>query len=240
MFDNLKKQDDVKADGDVIFSSVFETGAYDFTIDVAYADQSEGGAAYMNLSLVSDTGRTMNQRIFFTSGDAKGNSITYDVKKNGKPTGEKRYLPGFTIVSDLHEIITGSPLAEMQTEGKLVKVYNKDAGKEIPEEKAVLTALVGQKIKLGIQEQQIFKTVNQDGKYVETTEITKRNEVVKVFNAETGQTQEEMENDVEALFLDKWIATYAGKMVDKTGGKKGAESKGTTSKSAPTKQKMFG
>ena len=49
-----------------------------------------------------------------------------------------------------------------------------------------------------------------------------------------------MENDVEALFLDKWIATYAGKMVDKTGGKKGTESKGTTSKAAPTKQKMFG
>lgn len=241
MFDNLKKQDDVQEEGDVIRGSVMETNVYNFTIDTAFADQSDGGAAFMRLSLVSDEGRTLSQTIYFTSGDAKGNSITYDVKgKDKKPTGEKKYLPGFTIASDIHEHVTGEPLADMVTEGKLVKVWDNKAKKEVPQEKAVLINLLGKQIKLGVQEQIVIKQVNNDGVWVDTNETRKQNEIVKVFDAETNQTSDEKQTDTEAEFMDKWIGTYAGKPVDKTGGKNDAKAKAGTSDAGEGKKKMFG
>jgi len=240
MFENLKKQDDVVEEGDRIFGSVLPTGVYNFTIDMAYVDQSEGGAAFMQLSLISDEGKTLSQRIFFTSGDEKGNAITYPVKKNGKPTGEKKYLPGFILASDLHEVVTmGTPLAEMETEGKLVNAYSPEAKKEVPTQKQVVPALLKQKVKLGVQEQLVFKTVNQDGKYVETTETRSQNEIVKVFSSETNQTRDELANSVDPVFMDQWVASYAGKVVDKTKGK-GKQASPEEEKAAPSKKKMFG
>lgn len=241
MFENLKKQDDVKEEGDVIFGSVLETNVYNFTVDSAYADESDGGAAFLRVSLISDEGRTLTQTVYFTSGDAKGNSITYDVKdKKRKPTGEKRYLPGYVIASDIHEHITGIPLAEMVTENKLIKTWDNEAKKEVPQEKAVLTDLLGKSIKLGIQEQLVIKQVNKDGKWVNSDDTRKQNEIVKVFNAETNQTTDEKAANTEAQFMDKWIKSYAGKVIDKTGGKVKAEASAKPTGSDTPKKKMFG
>lgn len=241
MFDNLKKSDDVQVEGDVIFGSVLETGVYNFTVDMAFADQSEGGAAFLRLSLISDQGKSLSQTIYFTSGDAKGNSITYDVKgKDKKPTGDKKYLPGFVIASDIHEHITGKPIAEMVTEGKLVKVWDNVAKKETPQEKAVLVDLIGAQVKLGVQEQLVVKQVNVDGKWTDTGDTRKQNEIVKVFSAETNKTTEEIATDSEALFMDKWIASYAGKPIDKTPGGKTTGNKGASEVGESSPKKMFG
>lgn len=234
-FENLRKKDNVQEEGDTIYSSVFETGVYPFTIDMALVDQSEGGAAFLSLSLIADDGRTLKQTVYFTSGDEKGNSITYPVKKNGKPTGEERYLPGYILASDLHEIVTeGVELAEMNTETKLVKAWDKESSSEKPMEKEVLVDLLGKKVKLAVQHQILFKTVNQDGKYVETDETVNRNEVVKVFHAETNQTISEAKAEEAATFMDKWIKSYAGVVFDKTK-KKGAD-EGATKKTLPKKE----
>lgn len=221
MFDKLKKQDSVKEEGDVIYGGgVLETNAYDCLIDHGYVDQSKSGAAFMQLSLITDAGKTLKQRLFFTSGDAKDNSITYPVKdKTGKLTGENRYLPGFIIASDIHEMVTGVPLADMTTENKLVKVWDNDAKKELPTDKPCLINLMGQRIKLGIQEQEIIKQKNVDGVWTDSDETRKQNEIVKVFDAETGCTNAERLANESPVFLDKWVAAYAGNLVDKTKGK---------------------
>lgn len=249
MFEKLQKQDTVKEEGDVIYSGILTTNAYDCLVDHAYVDQSDSGAAFMQLSLITDSGKTLSQRFFFTSGDAKGNAITYPVKdKSGTPTGEQRYLPGFVIASDIHEMLTGVPLAEMTTESKLVKVWNKAAQKELPVEKPCLINIIGKRIKLGIQEQEIIKQVNDNGTWKDTDETRKQNEVVKVFDVKTGITNSERIAGEESSFLDKWIANFEGIMVDKTKGK-GKKAPGTTGATGvagavadaePAKQQMFG
>ena len=150
-FEKLQKQDDIKEEGDVIYSSVFTSNVYPFTVDMAYADKSEKGAGFLNLSLIAESGQTLGQQIYFTNREG---IVTYPVKENGKITGEKRYLPGFTLCNDIHEIITdGEPLSEMETKPKLVKVWNKEAGAAIPQEKEVLVNLLKKKIFLAVQEQ---------------------------------------------------------------------------------------
>lgn len=238
-FEKLRKSEKVQEEGDVIYSSTFETGVYPFQIDMAYIDESDGGAAFMSLSLIADDGRTLKQNIYFTSGDAKGNAITYEVKKNGSPTGEQKYLPGFTLCSDLHEILTdGVELADMETEGKLVKVYDKDAGSEQPAEKQVLVNLLGQTVKLAVQKQAMFKQVNKDGTYVNTDEIINRNEIVKVFDAETNQTVSEIKAEADATYMDKWLTSYKDKVFDKTKAK-GGGSAAPENKPAQKKKKLF-
>ena len=241
-FEKLRKNDDVKSEGDVIYSATFMTDVYLCTVDMAYVDESDKGAALMSLSLIAEDGRTLKQIIYFTSGDEKNNEISYPVRgKDGKPTGEKKYLPGFTIASDIHELLTdGIELADMETEAKLVKVWDKESSTEKPTEKAVLINLIGLPIKLGIQQQMVFKSVNKDGKYVETDEIINRNEIAKVFEAETNQTVSEIKADEEAVYMDKWIKNYKDVVFDKTKKKKDGDSKGgTTSKDTSTKKKKM-
>lgn len=237
-FDHLRKQDDVTEEGDVIYSSIFATDVYPFTIDMAYADESDKGAAFLSLSLIADDGRTLKQTIYFTSGDEKDNDITYPVRKNGKPTGERKYLPGYILCSDLHEIITdGVELADMNTESKLVKVWDKESNTEKPMEKPVLVDLIGNKVKLGIQHQSIFKSVNKDGKYVETDEIIQRNEIAKVFDIETDQTVSEIKAEEDAAYMEKWLSSYKDRVFDRTKKRDTAKSEGGTSSSAPKKKK---
>lgn len=242
-FEKLRKNDDVKSEGDVIYSSTFTTDVYAFTVDMAYVDESDKGAALMSLSLIAEDGRTLKQIIYFTSGDEKNNEITYAVRgMDGKPTGEKKYLPGFTIASDIHELLTdGVELADMETEAKLVKVWDKESSTEKPTEKAVLVDLIGKTIKLGIQQQLVFKSVNKDGKYVETEDVINRNEINKVFDAESDQTVSEIKAEEDSVYLAKWITSYKDVVFDKTKKKKtdGDSKSSSSSKDATAKKKKM-
>jgi hypothetical protein len=239
--DSLKKKDDVKEQGDVIYSPTFETDVYKFKIDQAYVDKSKGGAGFMSLSMVAEDGRTMNQQVYFTSGDDKGNRITFDVKKNGKPTGEEQYLPGFIIADDLHMMITEKPLSEMDPTEKLVRAWDPESGKEQPIEKDVLLDFKGAEVKLAIRKLMDFKTVNKDGVYVKTTDIINQNEIVKVFDAETDQTVSEIKAEEDAAFMEKWISNYKGIVVDKTKTKGQSSAPADNAKEAAKtkKKKMF-
>lgn len=239
-FENLRKKDSVKADGDVIFGSTLDSDIYPVTLDMVYVDEYDSGAAFMFVSAITDTGQTISQRITFTSGDDKDNAITYPVKKNGKPTGEERYLPGYTFASDLHFIATeGEELADMEPEEKLVKVWDKEAGAEKPTKKQVLTALIGQRVMIAVELRKVFKQVNQDGKYVNTDEVISTNEMVKVFHESTTKTSHEIENEMEAGFYDRWLGAYKGRVFDKTGKKGEEKSTGKTSTKAPAKKKKM-
>jgi len=244
MFEALQKKQSVKDEGDTIFGAVLETNVYPITLDKVYADQSEGGAAFLHISGITDTGKTVGMSVYFTSGDKKGNSITFKVKdKQGNPTAEERYLPGFVFCDDLHEILLGVPLAEMETQQKLVNAYNKEAKRDIPQTKAVLTGMIGKVIKVAIQEQLVIKQINVDGVYVDTNpvETRKQNEFIKAYDAETGQTLTEKQANAEPVFMNKWIASFSGQVIDKTGGQgKNPSVNKANEKNEPKSQKMFG
>ena len=219
MNQNLQKRDDIKDVGDRPLSNVFASNVYVFTIDQAYTDESTGGAAFLDLALVAEDGRTLKQRIYYTSGRAKGQSITYAAKdKSGKPTGEERYLPGFTLCDELYQVTTGYSLANMKTEEKMVKTWDSEAGKELPQNKDVCMDLKGKKVALAVLEKIIMKQVNKDGNWVDSSETRNMNEVEKAFHAETGQTATELDKDEDAAWVDSWLAKFKDEVIDKTTG----------------------
>ena len=229
---NLELIDNIKPEGDLAHTSnfgLFESDVYGFTIDQAYVDKSSGGADFMDLKLVTPQGRVLSQKVYFTSGTSKGNKITYSVKdkKTQQLTGEEKYLPGFTLINDLVTLITGEGLSKLQTIPKLVKCWDYDAKKEIPQSKDVCTDLHGHQIALAIQENTIMKRVNQDGNWVESkTESKRENEIVKAFN-KAGQTLVEFTASEEASWIDGWIAKNKGQVRDRTGGKAKVSTDGT-------------
>lgn len=225
MFENLKTDDAVIADKDVIGGNSFgplETDVYDFTIEVAYVDQSAGGAMNLNLWLKDRQGNSLRQTVYMTSGTAKGGKNTYEVKgKDGKPTGERRYLPGFTVANDLCLLAIGKEIADLTAEEKVLNIFNFDLKKEVPTKKQVLTALTGAEISLGVVKQLENKNAKNDqGAYVPTGEYREVNEIDKVFRTKDDMTVSEITAEsTEAVFRAKWLEKNKGVTRNKTGNK---------------------
>lgn len=217
MLENLQKNDSVQDETDVIFGRTLETGVYDFTIDMAYMDQSDSEATFVHFAFVTDDGNTFSENVYVTSGKSKGKKNTYTDK-----AGKEQYLPGFLIGNAIHEMVTGEEIAKANTKEKLVKAWNPEKGAEEPMKKHVLVDLLQQRVKIGLRQTRQFKQVNQDGKYVDSDQIITINEIQKIFDADTDQTMAEKREGKDAEFIDKWSATYAGKLYDKTGGAEGS------------------
>ena len=150
----------------------------------------------------------------------------YLTNKEGKPyytdkDGAKHNVAGFLNGDALALLTTGKPLADCAMERKVVKLYNFEQKKDIPTEVDCLTALIGQKVKLGVLQEVSFKSAKQpDGSYKETAETREANVIDKVFHATSGKTVNEFRAKVaEAEFMPKWAEKWTGKVKDKTAGK---------------------
>lgn len=178
---------------------ILDTGLYPMIIENAYFDKSQGGAMNVNLHLKIKGGdkRVFKQTIYVTSGDAKGNKPYY--VKDGK----KFPLPGYSMMDAICRITTDTPLSQVTTEDKLVKLYDFDAGSEVPREVPVLTALIGEEIVVGMQKRRENKRSNQGGEWVDTNEAREYNEISKVFYP-SGHTLTEKKAEGEAEFVNKW------------------------------------
>ena len=75
-------------------SGPLDSGIYESIITMAYQGVSKNGAAFIALTLESN-GRTHSEKVYVTSGDAKGNKATYTDKKSGK----EKPLPGYLLGS---------------------------------------------------------------------------------------------------------------------------------------------
>jgi len=219
--------DTIKDEGDrPHVSGLFESDVYGFTIDQAFIGTSAGGADFMDLKLVTAQGRVFAKKIYFTSGTAKGRKNTYPVKVQGVPTGELKYQPGFVVINDLVNLVTGHGLDKIQTVDKLVKCWDNDAKKEIPMSRPVCVELNGQQVALALQENIIMKQVNKDGVWQDSEETKKENDIVKAFN-EAGQTLVEFNANAEPSWIDGWLTKNKGKVTDKTGNKAKVSTDGT-------------
>ena len=218
--------------------SPFDSDIYIGTIKVAYAGTSLGGATSVSVVVDAD-GKEYRETFYVTNKKGENFFISQDKKKVP--------LPGFTVVDDICLIASGKPLANQETEEKVIKLYDFEQRAEVPKSVPVLTDLVGQKIALGILKQLENKNAkNAAGEYEATEETREVNVVDKVFHPEMKLTVAEARNGKEdPEFWDKWVEKNKGTVRDKTekkaGGNAGAPPKpAAAGGTAAPRQSLFG
>lgn len=215
-----------------------ETDAYDTKITLAYAGQSQGGAH--NVTVVGElpNGREYRETIYVTNKQGENFYLNKDDKTKKVP------LPGFTTVDDICLAATETPLAEQETEEKIVNIWDPEAKKEMPKSVPVLTALLGKTVTLGIVKQVVNKQEKDgSGNYQPIADTREENVIEKVFHTETKKTMVEARNGQEASFYNQWVDRNRGKTRDRTtirGGSAGTAGAPTSGGAkAPTKS-LFG
>jgi len=168
MHDDIKLKETSLGGG----SYLWDSGVYKTIVDMAYFDQSKGGAHSLNVTLLGEDGKKLKQTIWFTNRKEEVHFV------NQK--GEKDYLPGYTLVNNLALIITGEDINEAfdKSEKKMVNVYDFNEKKEKPTEKSVATSLLGKQIKAAVLKQTVNKRVNDgSGTYVDSAETRDENQL---------------------------------------------------------------
>lgn len=205
---NIEDEKDTLGGGGVL-----ESGIYNCLVTMAYLDKSAGGALSLRLHFKTQEGREFRQCLWIASGDAKGNKNYYETKN-----GEKKYLPGYIHANALSLLTVGKELPNMDTEQKVVNVYNAEAQAEVPTKVEVLMDLLNQPIKVGLLKQTVDKRSKaDDGSYQPTGETREENEIDKLFRASDSMTTAEIRAQAEeAMFIHTWEQKWAGKTKDKT------------------------
>ena len=214
---------------------IYPSDIYIAKIKLAYAIQSDGGALGLALTVAFGDDE-YSENIYVTT--KEGNNFYVDKNK------KKRGLPGYTIANDICLIACDTPLSEVETEEKVVSVYDAKEKGEVNKSVPMLMPLIGKEIALGILEETEFKQEKTDKGYVDTAETVQRNRISKVFHPEYKVTVPEAMDGKEAAFWDAWIKANQGRVVDKTAGKRGGTSSGakagSTGASKAPKQSLFG
>lgn len=228
LFKNLAVDSTIQADKDVIGGSKFgawESGAYDTVIELAYVDESKGGAMNINFVFKTQDGKELRQQIYVTSGKEKGQTNFYTDKD-----GNKKYLPGFTQANDICLLSSGEALSDIETETKTLSLYSFEQKKEVPTKKEVLVDLIGKEITLGV-----VKVI--EDKYNKPGETRTINDISKVFRTSDRMTANEIRSEeTEATFYAAWKEKNTGIVINKAG-KNGAAPAATAD--AP-KKSLFG
>jgi hypothetical protein len=190
-----------------------DAAIYPAKIDIAYLEQSKGGALALVAKMKLADGRNYMEKLWFQSGNAKGNLTTYMDKQN-----IPQHLPGFTTANSVCRLTVGKELTDMATEEKLVGIYNYAAKSELPTKVEVLTELTGQELYLGIKRQTVNKNVlNDAGAYVPGPDTRDENLIDKVFRASDKLTTAEiLAHATESAFFDAWSKKNTGVVEDRT------------------------
>lgn len=199
---------------------ILESGLYPSKVTLAYVTKSAGGATGLVFKAKTNQGRDINQTLWMTSGTAKGGKNYYE------KDGVKSYLPGFIAANALALLTVGKEISELDTEIKVVNVYNPDAKAEVPTKVEMITDLIGQEIIVGLIKQTVDKNVKNDaGLYVASGETRDENEIDKFFRASDKMTTAEIRAAAnEPSFYGTWEDKWAGKTRNKA---KGAAAGGT-------------
>lgn len=192
---------------------LLDSNVYGATITMAYGQKSTGGALGIFLTFKTDEGKEINQTIYVTGGDAKGNSPTYKDKD-----GNEHYLPGYLQVNGLCLLTVGKELSDIEDEEKTISVWDSTAKAKVLKKMPVMTELIGQRIKIGVLRQTESKQEkNEANVYVPTTDTREVNEINKFFRDEDSLTVAEIEAQAtEPKFMADWLEKFKGKTLDKT------------------------
>lgn len=218
MLTNLKTDNSIEQETDSVGGgfTVLDSALYDFTVKLAYLGQAASKAMSLNLVLATDDGKELRQTLWMTSGEAKGCKNYYE--KDGK----KHYLPGFNMANALCLLTVGKEISDLDTEDKVIKLYNPTEGKEMPTQVPMLTDLLEQQITAGIIKQIVDKNVKNEasGQYEPSGETREENEVDKFFRHKDGFTVTEIRAQApEAEFKATWEGKWTGEVKNKAKGK---------------------
>lgn len=233
MLSSLASDASIKDETDSLGDSkyaVLASGLYPCTVTMAHLSLSKGGAMALDLTLKTETGNEIKQQIWMTSGTAKGAKNYYE------KDGVKSYLPGFIAANSLCQLAIGQEIGALQTEEKVIKMYNYEAKSEVPTKVNVFMELLNQEILVGLVKQTVDRNVKNDlGAYVPSGETREENEIDKFFRASDRMTVAEIKaKAAEAVFADTWATKNTGVSRNKA---KGA---GASVQGAPKAAGTFG
>lgn len=187
-----------------------ESGVYDFKIKAFYAGQADSGAKNVSVILEDSKGE-YRETIYVTNKAGENWFINKDDKTKKVP------LPGFTTIEDICLCTVGKPLAEVEWEEKVIKLYDYDQKKEVPTSVLMAVEMLGADITVGLIQTLKNKGAKQaDGSYADTAEERTEVNIAKVFEFNTKLTVAEARNSqTEAEFYGKWAEKNKGVVVDK-------------------------
>ena len=189
---------------------VVDSGVRNMIIDMAYMAKSTGGALGLNVHLKDvDSNFVQKERIWLTSGDAKGNRNTYT---DGE--GQEKYLPGYLQGNSLAKLATGKAINEQDVQKKTIKLWDFDQNAEVPTEVDCVVSMLKQPVKVGIIKVRENKRALSGGNWIDTNEPKEKNEVERFFDSD-GRTSQELKAGEPAEFIDTWRAKYDGQMIDR-------------------------
>lgn len=219
---NIKSDPKAAQEKDVLGGGgVLESGAYSAVIDTAYLSASKGGAVAVNITFKTKDNKQLRQQFWVSSGNDKGNKNTYE------KDGETFYLPGYLQANAIAQLAANKELGDIETEMKIVKIYDFTQKKEVPESVEMLMDLLGKEVVLGVIKQTVDKTAKDGaGNYLPTGETRDENEVDKVFRAEDNMTTAEARMLAEdptttAKFFTAWCDKNTGVTRNKAKGASG-------------------
>lgn len=221
MFQNLKTDGLEQAKDTLGGGFVKESGIYLATIKQMIGGASESGALNVTLLATLPDGSEYRETIYVSN-------------RQGQPyyerDGKKIPLPGFTAIDDICMMTVGVPLSEVQWEEKTIKMYNRDAGAEVPTSVNCIEGVSGEQVYLGIQKILANKSKKNDltGKYEDIAEERQYNAIDKVFHVESKQTMAEARNGQDATFFDAWDKKRTGQVKDERTIKDGVAASGAT------------
>lgn len=211
-----------------------ESGLYAFTISMAYLQPAESGALGVFITFTDKDNKEFKYSQYVTSGTAKGGKNTYEDKD-----GKTQYLPGFLMMNSLAELSTGYPLNELDSEEKVVKIYDKAASAEVPKKVQVITGMLGKSIIAGVIKEIVQKQAKDaNGVYQDVDGTREQNDIDKFFcanekflNMTSAEIRAKKDDDtVEATFYQAWEKKNKGQTRDRTSGKKGGSAAGAPAK----------
>jgi len=233
----------IKEDSDFLGGfQALESDLYNLTIKHAYITAAPSEALALNVVFTSEDSRELRQQFWMRSGKAKGCKNFYLNKK-----GEKHYLPGFNQANALCLLTVAKEISTLDTEQKVIPLYNRDEQKEVPTKVDMLTDLLGKQITAGVIKQLVDKNEKDpnSGEYVPTGETRTENEVDKFFRFRDGLTVTEIRGKMATPeFKNKWLDKWQGEIKDKSTGTAGViagapiAAKRETGKQAP-KESLF-
>lgn len=251
VFSKLKRTDDMEKATDYVGGSfLLDSDVYEAKVLSAYTDFFASGAQFVQLKLnvkkQDGNWQEYNERLTVTN---KEGSIFYK-SKDGKHVA----LPGYQLLEDIALLTLGKAVDELDTETKVLPIYNAKEGKEVPTEVEYMSELVGQEILAVIAKVRANKQEKGDnGEYINTKEERHYNALQKFLDPEFKTTVPEMckaeeknieIKDVTPKFYNDWIEKFQGKEQDKyvevTGSTSSATFGGNTGSTATAKSKVFG
>ena len=205
---DLEDGPDIKDGGDRAGSGfkTIDSQIVDGIIKMAYLDYSKEGAQSVNVTVETTDGNTLRDSLWVRSKASKGGKNYYLNKKK-----EKVFLMGYNVANHMCLLTNSGPLKKQAVKVRTLKLYDFDAGSEVPRDVEVLEALLEKPIRLGI--------LNELSQY--NGKDRNKNIIDKVFRHKDKLTYLEIKaagkNPVEPpepAFYAKWEKEYNGTVKD--------------------------